>query len=140
MKPTTCIHYRGTQHACCNAGVRFSEVVPGHGESGWGLRLPCFTEPLFKSNPKMAEEHAKRGTCPKLQLPTQADIDAEAKWLEREKQYAALANPLLAQVKEARRSMDFACPVCSGLLRIEHREPNGHTSGICVNGCYNWIE
>ncbi len=142
MSPTTCIHYRGTQHLRCKAGVLLSDVTPQHGKLGWGLRVPCHTQPVFKGSPTSVEEFAKRGTCPNLRLPTEAEIEEEKSYVEKKMLEMALIDPIVEQVRQRKEGGDFPCPVCkSGTLKIAVCRSNGHTRGACTTkDCYNWME
>lgn len=79
MRSNACKFYNGSWHnEQCEAGVSYRDVTPNPDDDrGIVYRLPCMIRGPEAMNPGQAENYALRGSCPKFQLPTQAEIDAD---------------------------------------------------------------
>ncbi len=141
---TTCKHYNGTINKTCRAGVCYDEVIPDRDEPGSALRMPCHTQPWDK-RPVSLENHARRGTCPKLELPNAEEIKEKRLNIERAVSNFQKSLKVISAVKQEHEGKDWQgtmeCPVCQGVLHMGHAAYNGHTRGKCATqDCLNWIE
>lgn len=144
MRPTTCKHFNGHRNQTCEAGVRYDDVTPDPKGVGCACRRPCQTEPFSQSAAHL-DEHARRGSCDKLELPSKEDVEAHEKAVQRMMDNFRLSLSLTAKIKKDHKSEDWngeeECPVCKGRLFIRHSGYNGHTWGKCqTTNCLAWIE
>lgn len=134
MRRGTCIHFNGTQHNSCEAGVNYIALV-GRSGVGWARQLPCFTlDPI--------DQHA---TCEKYREPTEQELaDFEAQIQERIEMYRKASPLVIAFKKEFKGHSGVVikeCPVCGGKLHMSITAYNGHVHGQCeTRGCLSWME
>lgn len=144
MRERTCKHYRGCMDGCA-VGVKLADVTPRHGETGWGLRIPCVRDYGPRSTLKI--DTANQGTCDKYEEPTAAELAEEDAAIEAAMQRHLRVGPVVRQVKQERKGTNWRgvvdCPACGGTqtLHLSHAAYNGHVHGRCeTDGCVAWME
>lgn len=135
MKSGTCIHFRGTQHDQCAAGVNLRKLVGGE-TLGWATRLPCLR--VFDA------KNGERVTCDQFRAPTKEELDAFEKKFQAHSLNATRAAAAIIEHANGKRGVSgkFPCPVCtSGTLHYAISGYNGHKRAKCTTeGCVNFIE
>lgn len=133
-KSNRCIHYNGTAHKTCMAGVEYRSVA----KPGGGLLvsvLPCFAESGISE------------FCTKCEYPTAEQVVEGEKWLDEhlDKMFTArkaITNHL-EKNKALRRNVSgvIDCPHCGGKLSFSYAGAyNRHIHATCENKCVEWIE
>lgn len=151
MNVTTCKHFTGTQHKKCALGIEYDSFRPAS--------LPC----LGKYN--------KDGTaCPKLELPSEAELAAYAAHTRNVIQGIGIArNAILDDLDRRHNAGDatvrlnpqsqseyddagptdylsgagsIPCPICKiGELHYSRAAHNGHVhAGCTTKDCVRWME
>jgi len=113
----TCVHFRGTQHDECEAGVNVRQLVGGP-DLGWGCRIPCI--PHFNH-----AKDAKKVPCGKFRAHTAEEVEAREREIEDSLNRLRKAIPAAradAENKGLRKGSggrsEMSCPVCeTGKLR-----------------------
>jgi hypothetical protein len=75
----SCVHFTGTQHERCAAGVRYVDVERRHEP----MALPDGRRSLRVSIPCLLNENHGGATCDKLQAPSEQEFEAEVTEIER---------------------------------------------------------
>lgn len=141
-----CVHFRGTMHDTCRAGVDMKTLaeVEKLGVCGWALRLPCTGNRLARLR---EESKQPRFHCPKFQPYTQEDIDKQEAETAEMISSMRTTIPLIALAKRNAKTKQewetvFECPTCHrGKLTITVSKHNFHTRGTCSTPeCTRWIE
>lgn len=137
MKKGSCIHFTGIQKECCRAGVNYATVVGGK-ESGWAMRLPCWTSTM---------DHAKdlqKVECERYTEPTDSQIAVDKAETDA---LLARMRKVMPAVSEWRKKAPrgkqevIECPACGGRLHLSQSSYNGHVHGHCeTDGCVRWME
>lgn len=149
MMPKTCKHFNGDHHnKACAAGVVYDDVTPEPKNTmGLALRRPCRAECIGgpRASASQLAEFAKRGTCPKFELPTKEDLESDEREMQAAVNRMMKLTPMIRLVKNEQRGKNWQgireCPICSGRLHMQHSAYNGHMRGKCeTEGCVNWIE
>lgn len=65
-----CVHFTGTQHGACGAGVVYVDICGGD-DPGWARRLPCLKN-LYPDEPKASCSSAKFRTAEEAQAAADA--------------------------------------------------------------------
>lgn len=130
---TECRHRCSLMEECCKAGVNFKELAGD--EPGIMLRLPCF----YTAGATTVVE------CPKRELKTADECQAEDDEIDRRIAELMLVGPLISEVKKQHKGQSWAgtrkCPICEGTLHLSHASYNGHVHGRCeTKGCVSWME
>jgi hypothetical protein len=99
-----CVHFTGTQHDECGAGVNYRALAGGDVL----CRIPCLNDEFWAQK---AAEHGGFIECPSLHLPTPAEVEAEAQ--EDERHFAEFAAHLKAG----------ECPTCKSKVKMRQVGP-----------------
>ena len=126
-----CVHFNGTQHKTCQAGVVY-ESVREIATIGRRYRLPC----LFECR-----------TCDKVERPTKESVDAEiAKWGKAAGDSAKVREAIVAMIGPWLKGIPVAgfilCPACGkGEVEFHRAARNGAIMARCsTGGCVAWME
>lgn len=151
MRGDMCRHYIGAgRPKRCAAGIEYDSVTPQPEEvMGKALRLPCFdrTDDLKNADPGQLEHYKRRGTCPKFERYTEAELAEQEKDMQAAEDRMMKVLPLLAKIRKEhnRDERDWVgvveCPICKGKLHVRHSAYNRHIAGKCeTDGCLSWVE
>lgn len=151
-KRGTCVHYNGSQHDACKAGVNY--VAAFGPREAWGCRAPCIQEyptheridgkmtQVWKPWPRRGHTEMQ---CDKRVMPTQAEIDAdEADLKAHMDKMRVVMNAIRGWRNEKPRGKQTVidCPTgCGGKLHLSQSSYNGHVHGQCTTkDCVRWME
>lgn len=146
MNKTTCKHFNGIQHDCCDAGVNYKSVTTDPDQqTGWALRIPCITERKGALSPGQQEHYDRRGTCAKFELPTKEEVEAYEQEVKEHTARFVVVMKVIEPLRKQHKGKDWAgvieCPICKGKLHIRHAAYNGHVHGQCeTKDCMSWME
>lgn len=129
-----CCNYRSPNEGTeCSAGIPFArwQTTPFN-------QQPCFLNKDGTSKPGAA-------SCPKLRLPTAAEIAQHDVYVRRRgvMLFAALGAIEPWRAKQAGRggNTKLECPVCKGVLHVSMARNNGHLSAKCeTKDCVEFIQ
>lgn len=137
MKKGNCIHYTGTQHDCCKAGVAYGDLVDRE-SSGWAMRLPCWTSTMAHA------AKFEKVDCAKYTDPTDAEIAADTAETAVIMARIWLVMPVVSVWRKKAlmgKQEVIECPACKGRLNLSQSSYNGHVHGACeTEGCVRWME
>lgn len=148
MRKGTCKYFNGGLHnRTCEAGVVYDDVTTEpNNRSGKALRLPCHSK-IFFSQPSESQlvEFNRRGQCSKFTEPTDDEVAAHEKDMERSIERITNTLPIISRIKELHKGESWAgvdaCPNCGGILHLTHAALNGHVHGQCeTSGCVSFME
>lgn len=137
MNKGNCIHYTGTQHDCCKAGVIYGDLVDRN-SSGWAMRLPCWTSTMAHAAKFVKVE------CMKYADPTDTEIAADAAetaaFMVRMRLVMSVVSVWRKKPPKGKQEV-IECPACKGRLHLSQSSYNGHVHGNCeTEGCVRWME
>ena len=146
MNKTTCKHFNGIQHDCCDAGVTYKSVTTDPEQQlGRALRIPCITEHKGNLSSIQQEHYNRRGVCPKFELPTTEEVQKYEEEVKAHSNRMMTAIAATMDIRKQHKGQDWSgiveCPICKGKLHISHAAYNGHIWGQCeTKDCVAWIE
>jgi hypothetical protein len=136
-----CIHFTGIGKDTCAAGFSY-EAVDASLKLPYRVGLPC-----LKPDAKGLETLNGRPQCqcPKLQFPTEDEVQAELDSHKASMQKMALALAVIDPIRKEQKGKNWGgvleCPVCKGRLHVSHAAYNGHVHARCETAdCVSWME
>lgn len=156
MKTYTCKHYTGgIDKDRCRADVCYREVTTDPDAGGCAFRSPCI---LWDKRPgpplseRQRAEFARRGTCPKFELPTAEEVAASDRETAETAARIVRLIPLMNRIKAEHANSwtgIVPCPICGANLTLRLNVFNSpgregrskHLHGHCLTpGCVSWME
>lgn len=138
----SCVHFTGTVHEACQAGVRYEDVKLDHPPIAYTRRGRTYT--ATRSLPCLGSKYNHGGAvCGKRCTPTREQVEAELAAQDAEIAQMGEARRRIIAVQGGKRggSGTVECPRCGGSLRYSQAASNGHVHAVCATGgCLGWME
>lgn len=98
VEQRNCIHFNGTKHTQCAAGVVYKDLAGGDQQPGWTVVLPCFATRV----PAFADSDEKAlATCAHVRFLTRSEAEDKAR---------AVVARLLHRSEQIAKGI---CPTCN---------------------------